>query len=50
MDIALLNLYVSLTIKLFFLVTPFFVISVFLSMTEHMTTVEQRRVATRTTI
>ena len=43
MDIALLNLYVSLTIKLFFLVTPFFV-------TEHMTTVEQRRVATRTTI
>ena len=35
MDIALLNLYVSLTIKLFFLVTPFFVISVFLSMTEH---------------
>ena len=34
MDIALLNLYVSLTIKLFFLVTPFFVISVFLSMTE----------------
>lgn len=50
MDIALLNLYISLTIKLFFLVTPFFVISVFLSMTEHMTTVEQRRVATRTTI
>ena len=37
-------------IKLFFLVMPFFVISVFLSMTEHMTTVEQRRVATRTTI
>lgn len=50
MDIALLNLYVSLTIKLFFLVTPFFVTSVFLSMTEHMTTVEQRRVAARTTI
>lgn len=50
MDSALLNLYVSLTIKLFFLVTPFFVTTVFLSMTEHMTTVEQRRVAARTTI
>lgn len=46
----MLNLYISLGIKLFFLLTPFFVLSVFLSMTEHMTRAEQRRVAVRTTV
>ncbi len=45
-----LNLYVSQSIKLFFLVTPFFVTTVFLSMTEGMSTGEQRRVAVRTTL
>ena len=44
------NLFISLFIKLFFLLTPFFVLSVFLSMTEHMTKAEQRRVAARTTL
>lgn len=44
------NLFISLFIKLFFLLTPFFVLSVFLSMTEHMTKTEQRRVAIRTTL
>lgn len=44
------NLFISLSFKLFFLLTPFFVLSVFLSMTEHMTKAEQRRVAMRTTI
>jgi len=44
------TLFISLTIKLFFLLTPFFVLSVFLSMTEYMTKVEQRRVAIRTTL
>lgn len=46
----MLNLYISLGIKLFFLLTPFFVLSVFLSMTEHMSKAEQRRVAIRTTV
>lgn len=50
MDIAMLNLYVSLTIKLFVLVTPFFVTTVFLSMTEHMTRAQQQKVALRTTL
>lgn len=34
----------------YFLLTPFFVLSVFLSMTEHLTKAEQRRVAIRTTM
>lgn len=46
----MLNLYISLGIKLFFLLTPFFVLSVFLSMTEHMHKNDQRRVAIRTTL
>lgn len=45
----MLNLFISLAIKLFFLLTPFFVLSVFLSMTEHMGKADQRRVAIRTT-
>ncbi|NCD25820.1 MAG: MarC family protein [Deltaproteobacteria bacterium] len=45
----MLNLFISLAIKLFFLLTPFFVLSVFLSMTEHMDKADQRRVAIRTT-
>jgi len=45
----MINLFISLSIKLFFLLTPFFVLSVFLSMTEHMTRIQQRRVAFRTT-
>jgi len=44
------SLFVSLFIKLFFLLTPFFVISVFLSLTEDMTVVEQRKLAVRTII
>lgn len=46
----MITLFISLGIKLFFLLTPFFVLSVFLSMTEHMTKGEQRRVAIRTTL
>ena len=49
-DTTMTNLFISLSIKLFFLLTPFFVLSVFLSMTEHMTKTEQRRVAIRTTL
>jgi len=44
------DLFISLSFKLFFLLTPFFVLSVFLSMTEHMTKADQRRVAMRTTM
>lgn len=46
----MLTLYISLGIKLFFLLTPFFVLSVFLSMTEHMDRNEQRSTAIRTTM
>lgn len=46
----MMNLFISLSLKLFFLLTPFFVLSVFLSMTEHLTKAEQRRVAVRTTM
>ena len=46
----MMNLFISLSLKLFFLLTPFFVLSVFLSMTEHLTKAEQRRVAIRTTM
>ncbi|WFS61837.1 MarC family protein [Pseudodesulfovibrio thermohalotolerans] len=43
-----MNLFISLYIKLFFLLTPFFVLSVFLSMTEGMEKKEQRKLAVRT--
>ena len=44
------SLFVSLYIKLFFLLTPFFVLSVFLSLAENMETSEQHRLAIRTTL
>lgn len=44
------NLFISLYIKLFFLLTPFFVLSVFLSFIEDMDVGEQRKLAVRTTI
>lgn len=43
------NLFISLYIKLFFLLTPFFVLSVFLSFIEGMDVSAQRRLAVRTT-
>ncbi|GAB1408958.1 MarC family protein [Desulfovibrionales bacterium] len=46
----MLTLFINLATKLFFLLTPFFVLSVFLSMTEHMDRATQRRVAMRTTL
>jgi len=46
----MLTLFISLTIKLFFLLTPFFVLSVFLSMTETLSPAAQRRVAIRVTL
>lgn len=46
----MLTLFISLTIKLFFLLTPFFVLSVFLSMTETLSPSAQRRVAIRVTL
>ena len=46
----MMNLFISLSLKLLFLLMPFFVLSVFLSMTEHLTKAEQRRVAIRTTM
>jgi multiple antibiotic resistance protein len=46
----MINLFISLYIKLFFLLTPFFVLSVFLSMTEDLDKSKQRKVAVRTTI
>ncbi|MBG0791066.1 MAG: MarC family protein [Desulfovibrionaceae bacterium] len=42
------SLFVSLYIKLFFLLTPFFVLSVFLSMTEDMDVAGQHKLAVRT--
>jgi multiple antibiotic resistance protein len=45
-----INLFISLYIKWFFLLTPFFVLSVFLSMTEEMDKPEQHRLAIRTTM
>ncbi|BDQ37279.1 UPF0056 inner membrane protein [Pseudodesulfovibrio nedwellii] len=44
------NLFISLYIKLFFLLTPFFVLSVFLSFIEDMDVIEQRKLAIRVTI
>ncbi|EGB14656.1 multiple antibiotic resistance (MarC)-related protein [Pseudodesulfovibrio mercurii] len=43
------NLFISLYIKWFFLLTPFFVLSVFLSLTEEMDKRAQHRLAIRTT-
>ncbi|WP_018124896.1 MarC family protein [Desulfovibrio oxyclinae] len=43
----MIELFISLTIKLFFLLTPFFVLSVFLSMTEEMDVPAQRKLALR---
>ncbi|WP_319583622.1 MarC family protein [uncultured Pseudodesulfovibrio sp.] len=45
----MINLFISLYIKWFFLLTPFFVLSVFLSLTEEMDKGEQHRLAIRTT-
>lgn len=44
------SLFVSLYIKLFFLLTPFFVLTVFLSLTEGMDKPAQRSVALRVTV
>lgn len=44
------TLFISLYIKLFFLLTPFFVLSVFLSFTEDMDLKEQHSLAIRTTV
>jgi multiple antibiotic resistance protein len=44
------NLFISLFIKLFFLLTPFFVLSVFLSLTEGMDKAAQRKIALRVTV
>lgn len=46
----MLSLYINLTMQLFFLLTPFFVLSVFLSLTEGMDQAAQRRVALRTSL
>ena len=45
----MLSLFISLYIKLFFLLTPFFVLSVFLSLTEGMDVTAQHKLALRTT-
>jgi multiple antibiotic resistance protein len=45
-----MTLFISLYIKLFFLLTPFFVLSAFLSFTEGMQLKEQHSLAIRTTI
>jgi multiple antibiotic resistance protein len=45
-----LNLFVSVFIKLFFLLTPFFVLSAFLSMTKELNTPARRRLARRVTL
>lgn len=42
-------LFISIFIKMFFLFTPFFVLSVFMAMTREMKAVEQRKTAMRTT-
>jgi multiple antibiotic resistance protein len=44
------SLFVSLFIKLFFLLTPFFVLTVFLSLTEDMDKPARRKVALRVTV
>jgi len=40
-----LNLFISIWIKLFFLLTPFFVLSMFLALTQHMETGQRRKTA-----
>ena len=42
------DLFINTYVKLFFLLTPFFVISTFLSMTTGMTSRQRRRIALRT--
>jgi multiple antibiotic resistance protein len=44
------NLFINTAIKIFFLLTPFFVMSMFLSMTRDMTSEERHRIAIRTTV
>lgn len=44
------SLFISLYIKLFFLLTPFFVLSVFLSLTEELDVPGQRKLAIRSTV
>jgi multiple antibiotic resistance protein len=44
----MLDLFINTYVKLFFLLTPFFVISTFLSMTTGMTSRQRRRIALRT--
>lgn len=46
----MISLFFSLYIKLFFLLTPFFVLTVFLSMTKGMELPEQRRIAVRVAV
>lgn len=46
----MLDLYISTFVTLFFLLTPFFVISTFLSMTAGMTSRQRRRIAIRTVL
>jgi multiple antibiotic resistance protein len=43
------HLFVSIWIKLFFLLTPFFVLSIFLSLTQDLPVAERRKVASRLT-
>ncbi len=45
-----MELFISLYIKLFFLLAPFFVLTVFLSMTKGLDQSEQRRIAVRVTL
>ncbi len=46
----MISQYFAVTAKLFFLLTPFFVLSIFLSMTSTMEPLEKRRTAVRTSI
>ncbi|HPS93741.1 MAG TPA: MarC family protein, partial [Deltaproteobacteria bacterium] len=39
------QLFISIWIKLFFLLTPFFVLSMFLSLTQELSAAERRKVA-----
>jgi len=45
-----LNLFISIWIKLFFLLTPFFVLSMFLALTQHMQAAQRRKTAFALTI
>ncbi|MCM0080269.1 MarC family protein [Geomonas sp. Red32] len=47
---AYFNFFISIWIKFFFLLTPFFVLSVFLSMTQEMGGRERRKLAVRVTL